>query len=210
MSRIDDIFNKSIHSSPEADDEIQAFDPIVEHGDSRLPHTFQFSVELFYGLVGLHTDTTTLEPIEKKLKQAVKNTPLETSELYLLSDNYDSHREQFPKLYSYHYGYVIYFNMTTDDFPPFIRFINSLIYCFPKNKTTIWLGITSEAIYNKPYKHYVREYSAITSLDILGAKQLLHGYCKNLKDLDAWLAETPSFLPVWESFLSLFIYNTYD
>ena len=144
MSRIDDIFNKSINSSPEADDEIQAFDPIVEHGDSRLPHTFQFSVELFYGLVGLYTDPTTLEPVEKKLKQAVKNTPLETSELYLLSDNYDSHREQFPKLYSYHYGYVVYFNMTTDDFPPFIRFINSLIFCFPK-KTTIWAGITSEA-----------------------------------------------------------------
>ena len=208
MSRIDDIFNKSINSSPEADDEIQAFDPIVEHGDSRLPHTFQFSVELFYGLVGLYTDPTTLEPVEKKLKQAVKNTPLETSELYLLSDNYDSHREQFPKLYSYHYGYVVYFNMTTDDFPPFIRFINSLIFCFPK-KTTIWAGITSEAVINKPAVHYIREYSAMMGFDIFKARQVLPEYYKNQNNSGVW-SEDSDFRKVLSSFLGLFVYNNYE
>ena len=208
MSRIDDIFNKSINSSPEADDEIQAFDPIVEHGDSRLPHTFQFSVELFYGLVGLHTDPTTLEPVEKKLKQAIKNTSLETSELYLLSDNYDSHREQFPKLYSYHYGYVVYFNMTMDDFPPFIRFINSLIHCFPK-KTNIWAGITSEAVINKPAVHYIREYSAMMGFDIFKARQVLPEYYKNQNNSGVW-SEDSDFRKVLSSFLGLFVYNTYE
>ena len=208
-SRIDTIFNESIATSiSEPDVEIRPFDPVIENKETRLPHTFRFTIEFYYGLGDVYLENNTLELIEKKMRRVVENTSLDTSDLYLLSDTDTEQQAEFTKLYSYHYGYVIFLNMSTDDFATFIRFFNSLSRCFPI-KSNIWTGMTAETTVKTPYLHYIREYSAITIFDVIGAEKLLSEYYKNIDNLDLWLSETKSFKSVFNSFLKLFFF-TYE
>ena len=200
--RIDNIFNESIATSiSEPDVEIRPFDPLIEHLASPTRHLYQFSVEFFYGQIGGNYESNLLPIILKKMKTVVNNTSLETTDVYLMYDKPEM-KSEFPKLYSYRWGLIIYFNMCSDDFGAFIRFINSLVHCFPKNHT-IWAGVTSET----KYTNYVREYSAITSFDIFGANKLISDYYKNLNNLNNWFSEQKSVKSVFDSFLRMFLFE---
>ena len=200
--RIDNIFNESIATSiSEPDVEIRPFDPLIEHQDSPQRHLYQFSVEFFWGMLGMWANPKHLPIIEKKIRQVLMNNPLQCSQLHQLVDTLSMHRE-FPKLHSYRFGYVIYFNMCQDDFSSFIRFIDSLLHCFPSNQS-MTMQITKERECNEPIHHYTRNNISLDRINFSSARIYLSEFSKNPNNPE-WLNGDNHITELLKMFLNMF------